>query len=226
MTLDWLLGWWNLIFLVPLGLAMAYLFAYALSGWTFGEADIDVEAELEVDADVEAEVDADADHPVARPDIDADSDVGQAHGLMAALTWLGVGRVPLSIVLMVLFLTFGLMGFATMQLLRDVLGSNGFFVALPVAIVLSFGLTSVVSRLIARYMPLNESSAEARASFVGRRGEVIFAVSPEGGTVVVRDAGGDLYQLPARSDAPIAPGTAIVLTNYEDGTFTVRPSGL
>ncbi len=87
---------------------------------------------------------------------------------------------------------------------------------------MAFTLTSVVSRLIATYMPLNESSAEARASFVGRRGTVVYAVSPDGGTVVVRDAGGDRYQLPARADATIPAGTDVVLTTYDHGIFKVK----
>ncbi len=219
-----MLGWQNLLFLVPLGLALAYLFAYSLSGWTFGEADVDVEAEL--DANVELDLDADAEVVAAKPDIDADSDVDNAHGILTQLTWLGVGRVPLSIVLMVLFLTFGLVGFATMQLLRDSLGTNGIWVALPTAAIVSFGLTSLVSQLIARYMPLNESSAESRSSYVGKRGTVVFTVSPTGGTITIRDSGGDLYQLPARCrQGTIAPGTEVILTNYTNGLFHVRPSG-
>ncbi len=228
MSVAWLLGWNNLVFLVPLGLALAYLFAYALSGWTFGDADVDVgaDADVEVDVDVDADwdlnADADADHAVARPDIGADSDVGQAHGLLASLTWLGVGRVPLSIVLMVLCLTFGLVGFATNQLLRDSLGVNGFFVALPIAFVLAFAITSGVSQLIARYMPLNESSARPVAALVGSRATVVFAVSADSGTVTVSDAGGDRYQVAARSLKPIAAGSEVVLVDYRDGSFLVK----
>ena len=220
-TLDWLLGWWNLVYLVPLGLALAYLFAYALSGWTFGEADVDVDAEADVDVEAEAE---------ARADINADGDVGHTPGgILAALTWLGVGRVPLSIVGMVLLLTFGLAGFAVNQLLRDALGATAVAVSLPAAIVSSLGLTAIVSRLIGRYLPLNESSALARRDLVGRRGTVVFAVTSEAGTVAVRDAGGDRYQVAARSgDGVIPAGTEVVLVSYDEGTrtFAVVPSGL
>lgn len=226
MTLEWLLGWNNLIFLVPLGLALAYLFAYALSGWTFGDMDVDFDADADVDVDADfdadADVEAEAEAHAARPDIDADSDVGQSHGLLASLTWLGVGVVPLSIVLMVLMLTFGIVGFATNQLLRDLLGVNGVWVALPVAVLLSFGITSGVSQLIARYMPMNESSARPMGALVGSRGTVVFAVSPEGGTVSVRDAGGDRYQVAARSREFIAAGSEVVLVEYRNGLFNVR----
>ena len=42
MTHEWLLGWWNLVFLAPFLLALIYLGVYAASGLTFGDADADV----------------------------------------------------------------------------------------------------------------------------------------------------------------------------------------
>ncbi|MEM1013547.1 MAG: hypothetical protein AAGI46_15165 [Planctomycetota bacterium] len=218
------------MFLVPLGLALAYLFAYSLSGWTFGDADVD--ADLDVDADVVLDLDADVDFDadvgvdaaVVKPDIDVDTDIGDTpSGILNSLTWVGVGKVPLSIVLMVLLLSFGVVGFATNQLLRDAMGVLAVAVSLPLAVVLALVVTATTSQLIARYMPLSESSAERRSSYVGRRGTVVFTVSPKTGTISVRDAGGDLYQLPARTrDGTIAPGTDVVLTDYQAGVFRVK----
>ena len=42
MSGEWLMQWWNLIFIVPFGLALLYLGVYAMSGFTFGDADGDV----------------------------------------------------------------------------------------------------------------------------------------------------------------------------------------
>ena len=101
--------------------------------------------------------------------------------------------------------------------------------SLPIAIISSLGLTAAVSRLIGRYLPLNESSALARRDLVGRRGTVVFAVTADAGTVAVRDAGGDRYQVAARSvGGTISAGTEVVLVGYDEGTrtFAVRPSGL
>src|SRR3954469_21514772 len=62
MTIQWLLQWWNLIFAVPFGVALAYLGVYTLSGWTFGD-------EVELDHDLDHDIDADVDH-----DFEADAD--------------------------------------------------------------------------------------------------------------------------------------------------------
>ena len=45
MTAQWILGWWNLIFMVPFALALMYLVLYTVSGITFGEADADADVE-------------------------------------------------------------------------------------------------------------------------------------------------------------------------------------
>src|SRR5688572_7655421 len=122
MTATWVLNWFNLIFVVPFALALAFLGLYTLSGWTFGDADADADAEVDGDAEVEAELEADADAD-ADADTDADHDAEHDHdhdasragggsGWFAVLSWLGAGRVPLSIMLMILLLTWGAIGFA------------------------------------------------------------------------------------------------------------------
>src|SRR5687768_8649258 len=136
MTIQWLLGWWNLMFLLPLGLALLYVGVYAVSGLTFGHADADADAGADVDADTDLHADADV-HADVHADADADGDVeadadaemdgdahadvhhgGHAHSgvgktpLFDLLSMLiGLGRAPLSILLMVLFLTWGFIGF-------------------------------------------------------------------------------------------------------------------
>src|SRR5436305_13932391 len=81
-----LLAWWNLIFVVPFGLALVYLALYTLGGVTFGEADADADFDHDVDVDahadlhghVDVDVDADADLQAdAEADVDADGDVDQ-----------------------------------------------------------------------------------------------------------------------------------------------------
>src|SRR5450432_4178258 len=88
MTLQWLLSWWNLIFILPFGLGLLYLGMYTLSGWTFGEAgsdvgmDHDVDAHLDVDGHLEIDHDTDLSHDVhAETDSDAhDTESNAAHG--------------------------------------------------------------------------------------------------------------------------------------------------
>src|SRR5690554_5847451 len=116
MTLDFLLAWWNLIFAVPFALGLLYMGLYIATGITFGDGDVDADAE--VDADVDGDVDADAE---ADGDADHDAEHHAPGPLASAMELLGVGRVPLSLVLMVLVLTWGLIGTIVNRLLWPVL---------------------------------------------------------------------------------------------------------
>src|SRR5438067_3052533 len=146
MTTQWLLSWWNLIFIVPFLLAMLYLGVYTLTGITFGEADADADMDADADVHVDAEVDhdisadADADHDISAEsnadhdigndhdagdhdadqdgDHDADDGGGPSSALLAALAWLGVGKVPVSLLLMILLMTWGAVGFGINQAAR------------------------------------------------------------------------------------------------------------
>ena len=53
MTLNLLLAWWNLIYLVPFTLALMYLGLFVFTGITFGEADADVDTDADVGVDVD-----------------------------------------------------------------------------------------------------------------------------------------------------------------------------
>jgi hypothetical protein len=62
MTLEWILGWWNLIYLAPFLIALTYLGVYVMTGITFGDADVSADHDVSTDHDVSADHGADADH--------------------------------------------------------------------------------------------------------------------------------------------------------------------
>src|SRR5882757_7838975 len=74
MSAQWLLNWWNLIFLLPFGLALLYLGLYTTSGITFGDADADVDMDADADMDADGDLGADAGGDIDH-DLDADGDV-------------------------------------------------------------------------------------------------------------------------------------------------------
>lgn len=119
MNAQWLLAWWNLIFVVPFGLALVYLGFYTLTGVSFGDpeadadADVDADGDVDADAEVDANVDADADGEIdadaevdgdAEADAEADGD-HDADGEQDADSdhdpdgGIGGGRVPLALAL-------------------------------------------------------------------------------------------------------------------------------
>jgi hypothetical protein len=246
MNAQWLLGWWNLIFLLPFALALLYLGLYTASGITFGDADVDheldVDTDVDADGDLDSDADADADH-----DLDADHDADVAHDTdaghdadadsehettapvhAAMLSWMGVGRVPVSVVLMVLLLTWGVAGFLTNAFLQE-RGAWAAVLSIPLAALASVLCTRGVVSAIARYLPLYETTAKRRHALLGCVGEAILPIDQKFGMAGVRDATGDLYQVPCRiedSSAPIAKGTKVQLVSYnvKQGLFCVRPA--
>jgi membrane protein implicated in regulation of membrane protease activity len=253
MTLDWLLSWWNLIFVVPFSIALLYLGLYTATGITFGEADADadMDADADADADVHADVDtgidadadmdADADADV-HADVDADADADAdtdteaetvaAPGVslhMAALSWLGVGRVPVSIVLMVLLICWGVIGFLANVLAWPRLGANAYLISLPAAIVISIIATRLCVSAVGRWLPTYETYAHRRHELLGCEGEVILPVDENSGMVSVRDEQGDLFQIHGRTRpgaGALPKGMRVCLTAYngKSGLYYVVPS--
>jgi membrane protein implicated in regulation of membrane protease activity len=256
MTAQWLLSWWNLIFTVPFFLALVYLGVYTLTGWSFGddfdadhdlevdhdvaiEHDVDVDHDIDVDhdvdvdhdADLEADADADADHDA---DHDAEHDVQGGDGGPSPITelmlWLGVGRVPVGLVLMVLLFTWGIVGFITNNVLRPVMPRDWMvaFVSLPLALFGSAMATRTVTGLIAKYMPLTETSAKRHEALLGQVGEAMYAIDHTFGMASVRDKTAGVMQVPCRVGSDyemIAKGSSVLLVSYDasDKMYTVIP---
>jgi hypothetical protein len=218
MTLPWLMGWWNLIFLAPFAVAMLYLFVYTLTGITFGDAGADAGADA--DADGDAEHDHAAGHHAAV--------AGGPPFYALALSWMGVGRVPLSLMLLVLLLTWGSVGFLTNSALheRGAIGADAARWSVPVALLAAVLVTRTVVMLLGRFVPMNESSARPLRALVGAVGEALYPIDATFGMAVVRDANGDLKHVACRVGdgvPPIEKGVRVRLVAYaaEQRTFYV-----
>ena len=282
MTNEWIFGWWNVVFLAPFAVAMVYLFVYALTGVTFGDADhdtdvgghdveadaevehdVDVDADAEVEADVDADVDADAEAELdADAEVDADVDhdfdadgevehdvhadaaghgggdgggAGGAEGaggaqssVFAAMTWLGIGRVPLSIVLLVLLLSWGVIGFCSNQVLRTRVADPARigFLSMAVALVGSALVTRGATRVVARVLPDGETYAVRRHELLGAVGRAVSPIDAHFGLVAVHDEHGHLFQVPARTrgdgiEIPKGAGVRLVAYTAKSRTFHV-----
>jgi hypothetical protein len=193
------------------------------------DADADVDADTDVDADADADTDADADHDA---DTEHDADAGGASPIWAALSFLGVGRVPVSIVLMILLLSWGAIGFAANQLVREKVSETWqvAVVSVPLAAIASLLITSMTSRAINRFMPLNVTAAKRRHELLGSTGEVILPIDVKFGMASVRDSdSGDLYQVPCRLENTgdtIPKGARVKLVAYDarESLFYVLPA--
>jgi len=247
MKTEWLFAWYNLIFIVPFLLALLYVGLYSMSGLTFGDvhadagdaggdahfgADghVDVDADAHVDVDGEAHVDADVDAD-AHADVDGDAhveaDAGEGHEahlpagsvLTSVMSFLGVGRVPLSILLMVLLLTWGMIGFIFNYLLWAKIGSEELLLAvsIPAAAIGSGLSTRLASRAIMRWMPFDGAPVPRRHDLWAEEGERILPIDAKFGMVAVRNSRGDLFHIPVRRHSGqelIEKGTKVRLVSY------------
>lgn len=227
MTVQWVLGWWNLIFVVPFGIAIVYLAVSVTTGIDLGgdadaDVDADVDHDLDVDHDVDADhdVDGDADHDVDA-DADHDADDHARGGPHTLLGLLGFGRVPLSLLILIALFVWGISGFAATQALHRSIddGNRVAAIAIPIASVITLVLTSLIASLFARVMPKDGTPATGRRDLVGREGVAIFEIGTSFGLARVSPADGSAsVQVPCRvaDDQPsIPPHAAVVVLRFD-----------
>jgi len=139
---------------------------------------------------------------------------------LSVLRYFGVGRVPLSILLMAVFFVWGFLGTALNLLLRDHprLGADPWQLSIPLALLGTAAATRGLGRVLGQWLPTMESYVHPREALVGRAGEAVLPVDERFGLAVVRNARGTSLQVPCRV-APGAPalarGTRVRLVRYD-----------
>lgn len=213
-----LLQWWNLIFLLPAFAALLYLLLLAFGALPAegDHGDIHVEPGLHVEvhgAHIEI-------HPHDLPDdIGHHSDSDPFRG---ALSLIGVGRIPLSLVLMSFFFLWGFLGWAANQLFSSVLPTPALYIwpSLAVALVGAGAFTRLLAVRLGRLMPSTESYGASTRELVGRIADVRYALTETSGTVQLYDRYGTMYEVSARvlpGETSIPSGERVVLWRYDGG---------
>lgn len=111
-------------------------------------------------------------------DLHADADGGDLLG------WLGIGKVPLLMLLVVFLALFGLAGLAIQQFA----GPLPAWIAAPAAAAAALPLTGFGARGLARIMPGDETTAVSLDSLVGRRGTITIGTARRGSPAQARVA--------------------------------------
>src|SRR6266498_3980708 len=113
-----LIAWYNLPFTLMLGLGVA-LAGLQLLGLSH-DSDADADADGDIDADVNADTDLaihhdldhDLDHDIDH-DLDHDVDHDMSRDSLSGFSWLafiGIGKAPLMVVVLIVLMTTGLLG--------------------------------------------------------------------------------------------------------------------
>jgi membrane protein implicated in regulation of membrane protease activity len=204
--------WYNLPFLLLLllclGLGLLQFVGGADGG---GDADADVDADVDVDADADA---------------DADGDDGGDGGNGAApafnlFSFVGFGKAPLLIVLMILFGSIAVSGLVLNWIAFRIFGAYtgvSFVVVLAVALVLGAVTGAAATQIIRTILPPLTTTASRAQELVGQRGTVISPfVDERYGQVRLRNPGGVMISIFAvtRSATPIKRGEEVLLESYD-----------
>ena len=157
-------------------------------------------------------------------DSHADLDAPDAE-LSPMLDWLGFGRLPLLMVLVIALASFGLAGIAIQQV---ALGTTGHMLSAwwagAAAIVAALPLTALLSRPLARIFPSDETTAVSLDSLVGRRGFIILGTAAAGSPARarVRDVFGQSHYVLVEPNLPedsLGEGDEILLVARETDRF-------
>ena len=204
--MEWF-AWYNLVFLLPIVLGAMLALGAALGG---------VDAGHDIDVDVDAE--AEADH-------------GDGDSAESPLQLLGLGRVPLTILMMLWLFTFGVAGVTlkTLLLWFGLSAAMGAAIAALLAIPVSLFSSAAIARVIARLLPTTETYAAVKGDLIGLSGTAELEVTTEFGVVNVRDEGGALHKLRVRTYGQrVGKGTEVLITDHDptDDFFIVEESPL
>ena len=140
------------------------------------------------------------------------------------LGWLGIGRVPLLMLLVVFLALFGLAGLAIQQFA----GPLSLWLAVPAAAAAALPLTGLGARGLARIMPGDETTAIGLDELVGRRGTITIGTARRGSPAQARvaDIHGQVHYVmvePYDDDHSIGQGETVRLDRREGNIFIAVP---
>lgn len=159
-------------------------------------------------------------------DLDADGDgaisAGPVDGL---LTLLGLGKVPLTVWLVVFLFVFAGIGLGIQELAESFTGGPlDAWLAGVLAAGAALPFTSVLARPLGRILPQDETTAVDRQALVGRRAQITEGVARTGSPARARvtDLHGQTHHVmvePHEAASEFHAGDEILLVRREDETF-------
>lgn len=141
------------------------------------------------------------------------------------LSWLGVGQLPLLMLLVVFLASFGLIGLIAQQLTLGLTGSLWpAWIAIPATAVASLPCTGLLSRLLARVIPRDETTAIGVDELVGLHARIVVGTATRGSPAKarVRDFHGQTHYVMAEPDMPqvhFTEGDEVLLVRREGHVF-------
>lgn len=147
------------------------------------------------------------------------------------LGWLGLGQLPLLVLLVVFLALFGVIGLSFQQLMVALTGETLTpWLAAPVAAAAALPATALLARPLARILPRDETTAISLDTLVGRRAVIVTGRAAPGNPARarVRDQFGyDHYVMaePDNAGQSFGEGEEIILVRRHDHIFRAISEG-
>lgn len=147
------------------------------------------------------------------------------------LSWLGVGRLPLLMLLVVFLAIFGTIGLIGQQAIHDATGNLlAPLFAIPAAVAASLPLTGLAARVLARILPHDHTTAIDLDDLVGEAARIVTGRAAAGSPARARveDRHGQAHYVmvePNNSDEIFAEGEAILIVRREGQLFRAISRG-
>ncbi|PVM91006.1 YqiJ family protein [Caulobacter endophyticus] len=141
------------------------------------------------------------------------------------LGWLNVGRLPLLMVIVIFLFAFGVTGLVLQQLIAGVFRHPApIWIAGPLAAAVALPFTRVLSGLLARILPGDETTAVSRETLVGRVAVVVTGAARVGSPAQarVRDAHGQTHYVMVEPDDDgevFEQGTSVIIIRNAGARF-------
>ena len=165
------------------------------------------------------DIDVDVDLDIDTPDIDS---VGV---FTKALGWLGVGKVPALMLLIVFLTSFGLIGLCLQSVVLSIFGGLlPPFVATIPAFVISVPLVRSCGGILAKVMPKDETYAVSEKSFIGKIATITLgkATANNPTRAKLQDHHGTTHYImvePDETDVEFNQGDSVILVSMSGATF-------
>lgn len=164
-------------------------------------------------------VDGDADL-----DLDSDGDVG---GIGSVLDFLGVGQIPLVLLLLLWSAAFGMGGLVIQSVARSVTGSLlGIWLASAIALVVSLPLLRLSATVLRPILPRDETESVPIESLLGREAQITVGIARRGrpAEAQVKDQFGTAHYVlvePEQDGVEFPAGSRVLLLKRRDHIFRV-----
>ena len=147
------------------------------------------------------------------------------------LSWLGVGRLPLLMLIVVFLAIFGVAGLILQQAMLDSTGAPlDAWIAVPAVAVGALPLTGLAARGLARILPRDHSTAVPLEALIGRSAQILVGRSTLGSPARARaeDHHGQAHYVmvePDRSGQVFEEGEQVLLVRREGELFRAISRG-